>query len=136
MSGWLNGPILNVLEKSLDASSLRQKVISNNVSNVDTPNFKRSDVDFDAVLRAELSGQQGVLPLKLSSIKHLSGVENSAELGVVTDQSTSLRNDGNNVDIDREMANVAENGLYYQSMTRAISTQLEQLRMVIRGGVK
>lgn len=136
MSGWLNGPILNVLEKSLDASSLRQKVISNNVSNVDTPNFKRSDVDFDAVLRAELSGQQGVLPLKLSSIKHLSGVENSAELGVVTDQSTSLRNDGNNVDIDREMANVAENGLYYQSMTRAISTQLELLRMVIRGGVK
>lgn len=132
MSGWLNGPVLNVLEKGLDASSLRQKVLSNNVANVDTPDFKRSDVDFEAILGTALGKTGETLPLKTTSSQHIPGVAEAAQNGVVTDQSTSLRNDGNNVDIDREMANVAENGLYYNSLTQTISSQLGLLRMVVQ----
>jgi len=132
MSGWLDGPVLNVLQKGLEASSMRQQVLSNNVANVDTPNFKRSDVDFQAVLGAALGESPGVLPLKLTSPLHIPGVAEGGGSGIVTDQTTTIRNDGSNVDIDKEMANVAENGLYYNSLTSAISLQLSLLKTVIK----
>lgn len=132
MSGWLNGPVLNVLQKGLEASSMRQQVLSNNVANIDTPNFKRSDVDFQAVLGVALGDKSRILSLKLTSPKHIPGLADGNGSGVVMDETTSLRNDGNNVDVDREMSNVAENGLYYSSLTRAISSQLGLLRMVIK----
>jgi flagellar basal-body rod protein FlgB len=133
MSGWLDGPVLNVLQKELNASNLRQQVLANNLANIDTPHFKRSDVDFQAVLNAALGETSGDLPLKLTSQRHIPGVaEASGSSGIVTDQTTSLRNDGNNVDVDREMSNVAENGLYYDSLTRTISSQLALLQMVMK----
>ncbi|AFM42681.1 flagellar basal-body rod protein FlgB [Desulfosporosinus acidiphilus SJ4] len=132
MSGWLNGPVLSVLQKGLEASNLRQQVLSNNVANVDTPNFKRSDVDFQSVLGAALGENGGALPMKVTLPQHLPGVSGENSNGVVTDLTTSLRNDGNNVDIDQEMSKVAENGLYYESLTQAISSQLGLLRMVVQ----
>ena len=132
MSGWLDGRVLNVLQKGLEASSMRQQVLSNNVANIDTPNFKRSDVDFQAVLGTLLGDKGGALPMKLTARQHIPGLAGGSDSGVVTDHSTSLRNDGNNVDVDREMSNVAENGLYYNSLTQAISSQLGLLRMVIK----
>ncbi|HBV85986.1 flagellar basal body rod protein FlgB [Desulfosporosinus sp.] len=131
MSGWLDIPVLTVLEKGLNASSLRQKVLADNVANVDTPGFKRSDVNFQLALDAALGSSGSALPLKTTVDKHLSG-ETGTQTIVQTDLSTSLRNDANNVDIDREMANVAENGIYYNSLTRTISSQLGLLRMVIK----
>ena len=132
MTGWLNGPVLNVLQKELNASNLRQQVLSNNLANIDTPNFKRSDVDFQAVLNDALGQKSGDLSLKLTSLRHIPGVAEGDGSGIVTDRTTSLRNDGNNVDVDREMSNVAENGLYYNSLTHTISSQLGLLRMVIK----
>jgi flagellar basal-body rod protein FlgB len=132
MASWLEGPVLSVLEKGLDASSLRQKVLADNVANVDTPEFKRSDVDFQAVLGAALVNEGENLPLKRTSPQHISDMNNGQEQVVKTDNGTSLRNDGNNVDIDREMTNVAENGIYYNAATRTISSQLNLLRMVIQ----
>jgi len=132
MSGWLNGPVLNVLQKGLEASSMRQQVLSNNVANIDTPGFKRSDVDFQTVLGTVLGEKSGALSMKLTAQKHLPGITDAGGSGIVTDQSTSLRNDGNNVDVDKEMSNVAENGLYYNSLTNAISSQLGLLKMVIK----
>lgn len=132
MAGWLGGPVLNVLQKGLDASSMRQQVLSNNIANIDTPQFKRSDVDFQAILGVALGEKGGDLSMKLTAPKHIPGLADGGGSGVVVDQSTSFRNDGNNVDVDREMTNVAENGLYYNSLTRAISSQLGLLRMVIK----
>lgn len=132
MSGWLDGSALTVLQKGLEASSLRQQVLANNIANIDTPNFKRSDVNFQDVLGAALGKQSGTLLLKSTSPQHLFGIAEGGGSGIVVDQSTSMRNDGNNVDIDSEMTNVAENGLYYNSLTNAISQQLGLLRMVIK----
>ncbi|HBW36410.1 flagellar basal body rod protein FlgB [Desulfosporosinus sp. BICA1-9] len=132
MSGWLDNPILTVLEKGLNASSLRQKVLADNVANVDTPGFKRSDVDFQQALNAALGTRGSTLSLKTSVPRHI-GIGTAENQSLVqTDHSTSLRNDSNNVDIDREMTNVAENGLYYNALTRTISSQLGMLRMVIK----
>lgn len=133
MSGWLDSPMLKALETGLDASSLRQKVLSNNVANVDTPDFKRSDVDFQQILGEALGDPGANLPLKVTAPQHIQSSPGGTQSAVVTDGSTTLRNDGNNVDIDREMANVAENGLYYNSVTQALTNQLGLLRMVIQG---
>lgn len=132
MSGWLDNPVLTVLEKGLTASSLRQKVLADNVANVDTPGFKRSDVNFEVALNAALGKSGPNLALKTTASRHIPNglVENQSI--VQTDNSTSIRNDSNNVDIDREMSNVAENGLYYNALTRTISSQLGMLRMVIK----
>lgn len=132
MSDWLNGPVLSTLEKGLNASSLRQKVLANNVANVDTPEFKRSDVNFQAVLGSVLGEKVENLPLKMTSSKHLPGMNNDEAQMIATDKTTSLRNDGNNVNIDLEMANVAENGIYFNTLTRTISSQLGLLRMAIK----
>lgn len=132
MSNWLDGPVLNVLQKGLEASSLRQQVLSNNVANIDTPNFKRSDVNFQTVLGAALGEKSSTLPLKLTAPQHISGLADETGSGIVTDLTTTLRNDGNNVDVDSEMSKVAENGLYYNSLTRTISSQLGLLRLVIK----
>jgi flagellar basal-body rod protein FlgB len=131
MSGWLDGPVFNVLQKGLEASGMRQQVLTNNVANIDTPNFKRSDVDFEAVLGTALGENNRALPMKVTLPQHLPGV-GGQENGIVTDLTTSLRNDGNNVDVDKEMSNVAQNGLYYNSLARTISSQLGFLRMVIQ----
>lgn len=131
MAGWLDGPVLQILEKGLGASDLRQRVISNNIANVSTPDFKRSDVDFEAVFNAALGEKDG-LPLKMTSPRHLPGLMREDGSGIVTDQSTSLRVDNNNVDIEREMANAAENGYYHNALTRTISDQLAMLRSVIK----
>jgi flagellar basal-body rod protein FlgB len=132
MSGWLDIPVLTVLEKGLNASSLRQKVLADNVANVDTPGFKRSDVDFQLALNVALGRCGPALSLKTTVPRHItSGLAENQSI-VQTDRSTSFRNDSNNVDIDREMVNVAENGLYYNALTRTISSQLAMLRMVIK----
>lgn len=133
MSGWLDNPMLRVMESGLDASSLRQKVLSDNVANAETPNFKRSDVNFEQVLGEALGEPGANLPLKVTLSQHIQSVPEGAQSAVTTDNSTSFRNDGNNVDIDREMANVAENGLYYNSVTQALTNQLGLLRMAIQG---
>jgi len=129
MPGWLDNPVFKILEKGLDAASLRQKVLANNIANVDTPGFKRSDVNFEAVFNEALNNE---LPLKRTSPKHLPGVSTGKGDIIQVDNSTTMRNDNNNVDIDREMTNVAENTLYYNGVARALSSQLEMLRTVIR----
>jgi len=131
MSDWLHTKTLGILEKGLDASALRQRVLADNVANVDTPGFKRSDVDFAAVLAEAQAAAPGELPLRATSPKHLPGAEQVQPTAAVTDSSTTLRNDGNNVDIEQEMAKVAENSLYYSGVARALSAQLAVLRMVV-----
>lgn len=112
---------LKVLEKGLNAASLRQNVISNNLANIDTPGFKKSDVRFEDLLAASLDDKTAGGQNSVDSVQPL----------VQVDQSTTLRSDGNNVDVDQEMTTMAKNELYYDSLVRELSSQLGILRMVI-----
>jgi len=113
--------VIKFLERGLDASSLRNTVLANNLANVDTPGFKRSDVSFEGILEDEAGkaggpGNRGWKP------------------EVVVDNHTSMRQDGNNVDIDAEMTNLAENSLYYEALVRQLSSQFAMLRSAITEG--
>lgn len=109
---------INVLDRAADASWIRESAIANNVANVDTPGYKRQDVEFQDILERELKSS------KYSSLQN--AVNNvsldNLESRVYTDyESHSYRLDGNNVDIDTENVELASEQLRYQTLTTAVS---------------
>lgn len=126
-------PAMYVLEKALDAATLRQRVIAHNVANVNTPGFKRTDVIFEEKLVRALGLETGV-ELYRTHPHHLpaAGFELTPE--VVPDNSTTMRADGNNVDIDREMVDLAQNSLNFNFAVQQLSGRLAMLRYVINEG--
>jgi flagellar basal-body rod protein FlgB len=132
---WLFSSNLTLLERSLDAAALRNKAISNNIANVDTPGYKRSYVTFEETLQQALSSE--TLPTRKTHEKHLDLETASASQvrpQMHTDRSTSLRNDGNNVDIDVEMTNLAINQLQYNALVQRINGQFSKLKYAISEG--
>ncbi len=114
------------LEKSLDAAWLRNEVISGNIANADTPGYKRKEVQFEQFLNSEM---------KNSRIeKGMSRLSGGSGMNVVEDNSNySYRLDGNNVDMEREMAQMAMNTLRYNTLIQRLNGQFSKLRNVIRG---
>lgn len=110
---------------SLTGLSTRQRIIANNVANADTPNFKASEVPFEDVLRQEL--QRG---RPRPSRAALQALVSEAR----TTQGTTARADGNNVDIDREMVQLAETTLRFNTLTQAMAARLSLLRSVVSDG--
>lgn len=104
-----------VLAAALGAAGLRQETLAHNIANVNTPGFKRLYVSFEDELRA------------------------AADPGAVApqvhrDDITSGRADGNNVDLDREMALLAENQIRYAALARQMSGHFDRLRLAIWEG--
>lgn len=124
----------NILEKALAASALRQKMISNNIANVNTPGFKKSEVLFEDKLQEAMSQTQ--LPLVRTHDNHLDATNSSSNLtpSVMVDNTTSMRLDGNNVDIDKEMATLAKNSIYYNSVAQQLGKNYSMLLSAIKEG--
>ncbi len=108
-----------LVESALNAASQRHQVIANNIANVNTPGFKRSRVEFESELAKALAA--GESPESIAT-------------KIVQDTETTLRPDGNNVDIEVEQVLMAENQLWYAALTRQISDHFARLRLVIHDG--
>lgn len=121
----MNDLTYKLLKKSLDASSLRQKVISHNLANINTKGYKRSEVVFEEKLKQEMGRLQND-PDYVDSI----------EPEVVTDNSTSFNMDGNNIDLDVEMANMAANDILYNTLVAQLNNRISVMRYVISEGRK
>ena len=130
----VNGPTIGYLARGLAASSLRQEVISNNIANVNTPNFKRSEVQFEDMLAKELalSDGSGRMDMVRTHDRHLPMLPTGkARPTVEEDERTAMRVDQNNVDIDIEMASLAKNQLYYNAMATELGSYVTRLKGVI-----
>jgi flagellar basal-body rod protein FlgB len=141
IDGIFASEIYQVLEKSLNAASLQHQMISNNISNVDTPGFKRSEVVFQSKLNEVLGFKEAAyLPLTVTDKNHIPIVPNltinDINPEIVVNNETSLRTDDNNVDIDFEMSKLAENTAYYSSLAQLTSLKLANLQSVISDGRK
>ncbi len=121
-----------VLERSLDYASLKQKAISSNIANVDTPNYKAKDVKFRDVLGQSVAG----LEAKKTDRRHFdfAGGHPGGHLSIQQRQGTMYNHNGNNVDIDQEMAEMAKNQIYYNALTDRINGKFNSLQTVIKGG--
>jgi len=125
-----------ILEKALDASLLRNDTISQNISNIDTPTYKRKDVAFEQYLNNSLG--KASLEGNLTDKRHIA--INSKNIDKVDPTITqdnsdvSMRIDGNNVDVDSEMAYLAKNQIKYNTLIQLINSNYSKIKNVIREG--
>ena len=120
---------IRVLDKAADASWLRNEVLSNNLANIDTPGYKRQDVDFESVLKEALGMSH------FEDMDHkVAGLRHKALSGrLYTDYSNySYRIDGNNVDVDNENVMLAENQLRYQGLITSINQEFTNLKTAMQ----
>ena len=120
---------INVLDKAMDASWIRNDAISNNLANADTPGYKRQDVDFETQLAEAMhSSRYTSVDAKVHNLKlhRLNPV-------VHTDYSGfSYRIDGNNVDPDAEGVYLAKNQIVYQGLYMSASQEFKNLQAVMK----
>jgi flagellar basal-body rod protein FlgB len=133
MTGELvGGSTERALLVALDGLAVRQRVISSNVANIDTPGFKGAEVNFETRLKQAL-GRRDTLTMTTTDAGHLSadGLSMDEVVQVVPTNNTTLRNDGNNVDIDREMAKLAETSIAYDALSQLMASKLALWKTII-----
>jgi flagellar basal-body rod protein FlgB len=121
-----------LMKKSLNMMSTRQNLISSNISNVDTPGFKASDIDFQGQLRDAL-GSKGGLNLKSTNEKHFG--PNTNNINNLSpdpyEEDSAAKSNGNNVDIDNEMSKMAENQIIYNATVQLMMKRGGTVRAAI-----
>ncbi|HEY8342537.1 MAG TPA: flagellar basal body rod protein FlgB [Calditerricola sp.] len=128
--------MVSTLEQAMNAAMLRQRVIANNLANVETPGFKAADVAFENLLAEALARRGSSFVGVRTDPRHLPiGAQGSVVAPrIVPALHTRMRHDGNNVDVDAEMANLSRNALWYQALVQSTQHYLDQLRTVIGEG--
>ncbi len=126
---------ISLMWSALDGLAAQQQAIANNVANVDTPGYRRQSVPFEQVLRAQL-GSHGV-EMTATAPGHLSGRVTGAPLGAAqaAEVLASGKNDGNNVEIEREMTELAQTQIKYYAVSQAMSAKLATLREIVTRSV-
>ncbi len=120
---------VNLLDRAADASWAREKAIAHNIANVDTPGYKRQDVEFDLTLKRAIirTKQDNVL----DAVTNLDAA--SLQPKVFTDYAGySYRLDGNNVDIDTENVELASEQIKYQALTTSLSQEFSRFKTVAK----
>lgn len=126
-----NGTI-DALERSLDYSMAKNSTISHNLANVDTPNYKAKDVMFKNVLRDQVMNS---VPARRTHPKHIPFATNQDQnYRVITKKHTMYNHNRNNVDVDKEMSELAKNQIYYQAIVDRLNGEFNNIQTVIRGG--
>ena len=125
-----------ILEKSMDAYTKRAEALADNIANVNTPNFKRKDVQFESFLQKALHEDGSSVVGKRTDEKHFKiGLENKLDNvspTFIEDKTTEMRVDGNNVDIEIEKVEQTKNNIRYQFATNRMSQNFTMLRTVIK----
>lgn len=106
-------PVGNSLKKYMDLLATRQKLIASNIANADTPGYKTRDVDFQTQFRNLLAGGQA----------------HAVEVSGLT-----VKNDGNNVNLDREAQLLSETAMRFSAASTLLKGQFKTLRMAIEEG--
>lgn len=111
---------VSILSRVLDAAALRHQVIAQNVANVNTPGFQRQDVAFADVFTEALEKSD---PREAGRVQPR----------IIRAEGGTVRQDGNNVDIDVEMGRLQQNALSFQVFLQIMSTRINQMRSAISG---
>lgn len=119
---------IDILKKTLNVSWLKNKAITNNIANVDTPGYKREVVRFDSVLANAIAGEK----LTKTHSKHIDTASDGPR--IEKERNTSFRQDDNNVDIDTEMSELSKNQIQFNIATQQLNSKLARLRKAIDSG--
>ena len=109
--------VLNLVEKALNIRSFYHRIISGNIANVETPNYKEKDIDFYSEIQKQMTGSSGSIDVKEKT-------EN--------DGMNSI--DGNTVDIEKQMVRMTENSIVFSSLVQVINKKFSMLKYAITEG--
>lgn len=131
------GKTVDILHRSMDVEMLRRRVSANNIANADTPNFKRSTVNFESELSRALASEKVSKPAAALTDDHhipFDRVQNYRDVKPrrVLDYLSQSDNNGNNVDVEEESMLLLQNQLRYDLMGRAMSNQFSRINLVLR----
>ncbi|MER2088127.1 MAG: flagellar basal body rod protein FlgB [Sporosarcina sp.] len=125
------GTTISQLERGLDFSATKGKVIAQNIANIDTPNYKAKSVSFKEVLA---DAKENSLEAYRTDARHIAFRSHTTNPGVFNYSNLRYRQDGNGVDMDKEQANLAANQIYYNAVVDRLSGKFNSLQNVIKGG--
>ncbi|MDO7905839.1 flagellar basal body rod protein FlgB [Paenibacillus sp. JX-17] len=132
----LNDMSFQRLQAGLQAANIRQRTIANNVANVDTPYYKSSSVSFEDMLQQQMDdSNMRTLRGVTTDPRHFAIGPNSSipDPVITTDQSTAMNNNMNNVDVDKEMSNLAQNQLRYNAYIQQVNEQIKMMKVAVGG---
>lgn len=107
-------PLADRLERFLDVLSVRQNLVAANIANADTPGYKTKDVDFQSTLESLLDGEDRPEAVEVQGLKP--------------------KNDGNNVNLDREARLLAENAMRFSLASNLLRSQIRTVKEAIQEG--
>ena len=122
-----------IIEKSLDAAWLRNSVIADNIANVDTPGYKRKVVKFEEFLK-DAQNSQSLKNKKITQSNQKTNNNKIAPVVVQDESNLQYRLDGNNVDIENEMASMAKNTIKYNVLIEGLNMRHNFIKHVISEG--
>jgi flagellar basal-body rod protein FlgB len=132
------GRNLELLTRELEVATLRRNVIANNIANANTPNFKRSDVNFESQLKRALDSEKAApaFPEFLTDPRHIPFNRpidwKSVQPRRVLDYLTEAKNNGNNVDIEQEGMDSLNNQLIYTTLAQVVSSEFQRVNIVLK----
>ncbi len=129
-----------LLEKSMDTSMIRRKVISDNIANADVPHFKRSDVSFEELLKRAIHSEKiekaNTVPTQITHEKHIEFFKpldyREVKPKINIDYLTTMRADGSNVDIEKEVSEASQNQMHYTMAIERLNQNNRVLNLVMR----
>ncbi|MGG0669012.1 flagellar basal body rod protein FlgB [Sporosarcina koreensis] len=125
------GSTISLLEQGLNFSSAKGKVISQNIANIDTPNYKSKHVDFKQMMH---EAQSKPISAYRTNELHIDFSSKVSKPGIAKYADFNYRQDGNGVDMDKEQADLAANQIYYNALVDRLSSKFNSLQNVIKGG--
>jgi flagellar basal-body rod protein FlgB len=132
------GKSVELLQRSMDVASLRQSVIANNIANADVPNYKRSEINFEASLKRAIQSQnyQPRMTVQATDPRHRVSYKpvdwRAVQPRRVLDYLSTVKNNGNNVDPEQEFMDALKNQLRYTMMSQAAAFEFNQVNLVLR----
>lgn len=112
----------DIMNKAIESSWKRQELLTNNIANIDTPGYKRRDINFEKVLTAEVEKTGNIHKVNINKL-----------YGEIMSPHSNHKHriDGSNVDIDWEMAEVAKNKIKYDALVTQTSRHLQRIKSVV-----
>jgi flagellar basal-body rod protein FlgB len=132
----LFGGTLSVLEKVMDLRSRKHNLVISNIVNIDTPNYKGFDMVIDEELK-KIPRSGHTMGMSRTDPNHFPVNQTDSQTISYDKKSlkpVTLRGDGNSVDLDNVMGEMAENSLMYNALAKIVKMKFRSLTNVIGGG--
>ncbi|EKO13708.1 MULTISPECIES: flagellar basal body rod protein FlgB [Leptospira] len=130
----------DLLERGMNNSIFKRKVISDNIANADVPHFKRSEVIFESMIKRAIESEKieaiKEVPTQISDERHIQFFKpldyREVQPKANTDYLTTMRADGNNVDVEKEVVEASNSQMQYMMMAERINQNYRELKQIMR----